>query len=119
MNYKIVEKTNRKYIEIKEPFTCEADVVDFISICISNNINLLLLREEIFTEDFINLRTGLAGIVLQKFINYHIKVSAVIEDRNKIQGRFEELVSELNKSINFRVFNNITEAEDWILNIKQ
>ena len=118
MNYKIVEKTNENYIEIKQPFTCESDVLDVIGICISNDIKLLVLREEVFTEDFINLKLGLAGMVLQKFMNYHIKVSATIEDENKIQGRFEELLNELNKANNFRVFNNMRDAENWILNIK-
>ncbi|QJA08178.1 DUF4180 domain-containing protein [Romboutsia sp. CE17] len=119
MNYKIVEKTNKKYIEIKHPFACESDVLDIIGICISNDIKLLLLREEVFTEEFINLKSGLAGIVLQKFINYHIKASAIIEDKNKIEGRFEELVKELNKSNDFKVFNNIVDAENWILNINK
>lgn len=118
MNYKIIGKTNKKYIEIKQPFNCEADVLDVIGICISNDVELLLLREEVFDENFINLKSGLAGIVLQKFINYRIKVSAIIEDKNKIQGRFEELLNELNKSNDFRVFNNIGDAENWILNIK-
>ena len=118
MNYKIIEKTNKKYIEIKQPFTCESDVLDVIGICISNDIKLLVLREEVFTEDFINLKLGLAGMVLQKFMNYHIKVSATIEDEKKIQGRFEELLNELNMANDFRVFNNMRDAENWILNIK-
>lgn len=118
MNYKIVEKINKKYIEINEPFTCDNDVLDVIGICISNDVELLLLREDVFDENFINLKSGLAGMVLQKFMNYYIKVSAIIEDKNKIQGRFEELISELNKGNDFRVFNNISDAENWILNVK-
>ncbi|WP_042272541.1 DUF4180 domain-containing protein [[Clostridium] dakarense] len=119
MNYKIVEKTNKKYIEVKQPLTCESDVLDIIGICISNDIKLLMLREEVFTEDFINLKSGLAGIVLQKFMNYHIKASATIEDKNKISERLGELIYELNKSNNFRVFDNSVDSENWILNIKQ
>ena len=118
MNYKIVEKSNKKYLEIKEPFTSESDVLDIIGICISNDIGLLMLREEVFSEEFINLKSGLAGIVLQKFINYHIKASVAIEDKSKIQGRFKELISELNKGNDFRVFDNTQDAEEWILNIK-
>ena len=102
MNYKIVEKTNKKYIEVKQPITCESDVLDIIGICISNDIRLLMFKEEAFTEEFINLKLGLAGIALQKFINYNIKVSAIIEDKKKIDGRFGELIYELNKSNNFR-----------------
>lgn len=118
MNYKIVEKANKKYIELKEPFTCEDDVVDVIGTCISNNTKLVLLKEDVLNENFINLKSGLAGMVLQKFMNYHIKVSAVIEDKSKIQGRFEELLRELNKSTGFRVFDTFKDAENWILNIE-
>ena len=118
MNFKIVDKINKKYIEVKQQITCESDVLDIIGICISNDINLLVLREEVFTEEFINLKSGLAGILLQKFMNYHIKASAIIENKNKIQGRFEELIRELNKSSNFRVFDNSVDAENWILDVK-
>ena len=79
MNYKIVEKINKKYIEVKHPIACESDVLDIIGICISNDIKVLLFGEEVFTEAFIDLKSGLAGIVLQKFMNYHIKVSAIIK----------------------------------------
>lgn len=118
MNYKIVEKSNKKYIESKQPVTSESDILDIIGICISNGIKLIVLREEVFTESFINLKLGLAGIALQKFMNYHIKVSAIIEDKSKIQGRFKELISELNKANDFRVFDNSIDAENWILNTK-
>lgn len=111
MDYKI----NENYIEVNGAINSEADVLDIIGVCISNNIKLLLLREGTLTEEFINLRTGLAGIVLQKFINYNIKASAVID--MQIEGRFKELVYELNKSNNFKVFDNNLDAESWILNI--
>lgn len=113
MDYKI----NKEYIEINQPITCESDVLYIINGCISNDIKLLMLREGTLTDEFINLRTGLAGVVLQKFMNYNIKVSAVIE--SELEGRFKELVYELNKSNYFRVFNNNLDAQNWILNIKR
>lgn len=109
-------KLNKNYIEIYEAINCESDVLDIISFCISNDSKLLLLRKGVLTEEFMNLRTGLAGIVLQKLVNYHIKATAVIDI--ELQGRFKELVFELNKSNNFRIFNNNRDAENWILNIK-
>lgn len=118
MNYKIVESRNKRYIEIIEPMKCEADVLDIIGVCIGNSVDILLLREEMFTDDFLNLKSGLAGIVLQKFTNYHIKVSAIIGDKSMIQGRFKELVSELNKSNYFRIFSNFNDAENWIINLQ-
>ena len=115
MDYKIVEKMNKKYIEINQEINTEDDVLDIIGICMSNDTKLLVLREGAFSEKFINLKSGLAGIVFQKFINYHIKVSAIIEDEFKNNKRFQELVYESNKSNNFKVFNNSVSAVNWIL----
>lgn len=118
MKYKIIEKTNKRYIEVNQAITCESDILDVIGICISNDIKLLVLRELVFTSEFINLKTGLAGIVLQKLMNYHIKSSAIIECKNDIQGRFKELIYELNKISDFRVFDNYIDAENWLMNTK-
>lgn len=115
MEYKIIEKSNKKYIELVQKITCQSDVFDIIGICISNDINWIVMREEVLKEEFINLKTGLAGIVLQKFMDYKIKAAAIIEDKNIIKGRFKELMYELDKNNDFRVFNNITDAENWII----
>ena len=118
MDYKIIEKMNKKYIEINQAINCESDILDIIGICISNDTKLVLFREDTLSDEFINLKSGLAGIALQKFMNYNIKVSTII-DEDKMEGRFKELVYELNKSNNFKVFDNSIDAENWILNIKQ
>ena len=115
MDYKVVEKANKKYIEINQVINTEEDVLDIIGICISNSTKLIVLKEDALSDEFINLKSGLAGIALQKFMNYHIKVSAIIEDKTKIEGRFKELIYELNKSSNFRVFDNCVDAEKWII----
>lgn len=117
MDCKILKIGNKRYVEIVEPITCESGVIDIIGISMSNDIDLLLFREEVFTDEFINLKTGLAGIVLQKLSNYHIKVVALIENEKIIKGRFKELLTELSKSNYFRVFNNFNDVENWILKL--
>ncbi|WP_227864737.1 HTH domain-containing protein [Clostridioides sp. ZZV14-6044] len=39
-------------------------------------------------------------------------------DENKINKRFSELMLELNKSNNFRIFDNFEDAKNYILNLK-
>ena len=39
MDYKIVEKMNKKYIEINQEINTEDDVLDIIGICMSNDKN--------------------------------------------------------------------------------
>lgn len=117
MNYEIIEKNDKKYIKIREVIVCENDIIDIIGICISNDINIVLLEKDTFSDDFINLKSGLAGIALQKFMNYYIKMSIII-DKNKVEGRFKELVYELNQTNTFKVFFDSEDAENWIFNIK-
>lgn len=118
MNYKVIEKNSKKYIEcisMEIPLSAERDALDLISLCIENNTGSLIIHEEALSEDFFNLRTGLAGAILQKFMNYHIKAAVIIVSEEKISGRFREMVIETNKGNDFRVYKNFDEAEKWIL----
>jgi len=67
-------------------------------------------------EDFFNLRTGLAGSVLQKFSNYGLKVALVMADQQRVKGKFREFITEANRGNSFKVFSSKEEAENWILN---
>lgn len=118
MNYKVIEKDNKKYIacisgELK--LSSERDATDFISACWEIDTSLLMIYSEALSEDFFNLRTGLAGAVLQKFINYRIKVATVIENQENLNDRFKEMILESNKRNDFRVFKDAIEAESWLL----
>lgn len=115
MDCKIIENKNKTYLEVTQAITSESDILDIIGMCLSTGITRIVLRNNVLSQEFINLKTGLAGLVLQKFMNYQIKVSAIIEDRNSIQGRFKELMYELDKNNNFRVFDNDLDAENWIM----
>lgn len=121
MNYKVVEKDKLKYIECdfsETPLKSEKDALDIIATCMENNANMAIVKEKAFSKDFFNLRTGLAGMILQKFINYQIKVASIIENEDKFNDRFKEMVLEANKGNDFRVFKTITEAENWLVSLK-
>jgi hypothetical protein len=118
MNYKVVEKNNKKYIACDSPETpllSEQDSLNLIAACIENNAYLLMIDAEALTDDFFRLRTGLAGQVLQKFVNYHLKVAVILKKEQRIMGKFKEFLAEANKGNDFRVFDNSEEAEDWLL----
>jgi PadR family transcriptional regulator, regulatory protein AphA len=119
MKYKLIERNNKKYIECNSAETLlrsEQDALDLIIACSENNTHLLMLHSEVLSDDFFKLRTGLAGQVLQKFINYQVKVAVVLTSEQKIKGKFKELIAESNRGNDFRVFINIPEAENWLLN---
>ncbi len=57
----------------------------------------LILPEKIFTEEFFSLKTGLAGEILQKFVNYHFKV-AIIGDFSGYRSKsLADFIYESNK----------------------
>lgn len=117
MTYNIVEIDNKKYINIDsidKKISTQQDVLDVVSICFENNINTLLLSSKIFSKDFFNLKTGLAGTVLQKFINYSIKFAIVLDSEEKLNDRFREMMMEANNGREFRMFKNNIDAKEWI-----
>lgn len=119
MNYRVISKNDIKYIEfISESWklSSEQQVVDCISTCMENEIYTIVFPSKALSEDFFNLRTGLAGMALQKFLNYHVRVAVILENEEKYNERFKEMIMEANKGNNFRTFKNILDAEDWISN---
>lgn len=121
MNFEVREKGGSKYIEVASgevPLRTEQDAVGLITACFENNASLLMLHAGMLGDDFFKLKTGLAGQVLQKFINYHIRVAVIIGDGQKIKGKFKELLAESNRGNDFRVFTSSLEAENWLLDLK-
>lgn len=115
LDYRIVN--NNKYIKFDSSLgklSSEKDVLDYISTCMGNDVYIIMLESNVLSEDFFNLKTGLAGMALQKFINYHIKVAVILENEEKYNDRFREMIMEANKGSNFRTFKNIEDAEIWI-----
>ncbi|CAH8716805.1 DUF4180 domain-containing protein [Paenibacillus melissococcoides] len=118
MNYKIVENGTKKYIELissPTPLSTEQDAVDLVALCREHAIDFLMLHGEALSEDFFNLRTGVAGRMMQKFINYGVKTAVVIPDTSVNKGRFKEMVTESNRSNQFGVFETREDAESWLI----
>ncbi len=118
MNYNLIDKDDKRYIEYisnEKLISKETDAMDLIAACFENNTNLLIIHYETLSEDFFNLRTGLAGAILQKLVNYKIKVAIIIANEENLNDRFREMIIEANKRDDYRTFRNTTDAENWIL----
>jgi hypothetical protein len=118
MDYSVRGKGNLRYIECivgQKYVENERDALDLVAACIENDTNRLLLHERNLSPGFFELSTGLAGNILQKFINYSIKVAAVMDTEKISQGRFREMVIEVNQGNHFRVFHSCIEAVEWLV----
>lgn len=118
MNYKVVEKGELRYIELLscvKPITAEQDALDLVALCGEHETNLLMIHSQALSDNFFVLKTGIAGIILQKFTNYRLKVAAVIPDERMKTGKFKDMISESNRGTQFRVFEDMEEGEKWLL----
>jgi len=97
-----------------EPLRSEEDVMDLIAASWEHGVNRAIIGEEALTDEFFRLRTGLAGLMLQKLVNYRLRTAAIITKEETIQGRAKEMMAELNKGSDFRVFARLADAEAWL-----
>lgn len=88
------------------------DGLDLLGSLYYQGANSIIIRERNLTAAFFNLRTGLAGEILQKFSNYRVRL-AIVGDFEKYSSKsIQEFFYESNKNrqINFvkTVSNAIT-----------
>ncbi len=55
----------------------EADALDLVGSLWGQEVDWLALPKARLGEDFLKLRTGLAGAVIQKFVNYRVRLAIV------------------------------------------
>lgn len=118
MSHQILENQGKKYLYFTSSGSLiqrEQDAIDIVSLCAEHDTNAVVLDGDILSDDFVKLRTGLAGAVLQKLGNYNIKAAVVIKGGQSFPARFQEMVSEHSTGNTFRIFTNLNDAVNWLL----
>lgn len=82
--------------------------------CIEHGARALLLDAGALPAAFFDLRTGVAGDVVQKLVNYGVRMAAVVPDLGAHPERFREFAREANEGQQFRFFATRGEAIDWL-----
>ena len=114
---RLIEKLHQRYVEAvgdRDLIECEKDIVALIGLCAEFNADRILLHGDLLTNAFFDLKSGHAGMILQKLVNYQIKTAVVLR-RDQVHGKFGEFVVETNHGRHFRVFFDREEAESWLL----
>ena len=89
MELKILEEKNQKIAEIKSDeivIKTPQDALDVMADASYYEARSLILREKNLSPEFFDLRTRVAGEILQKFSNYMVKIAII--------GEFEKYKSE-------------------------
>jgi uncharacterized protein DUF4180 len=89
-----------------------SDIADALSASVENGG--LILDEKDLSRDFFELRTGFAGELLQKFVNYRARLAIVVADAAVYGSRFSELVYEHRSHRSVRFFSSPQLARQWL-----
>jgi DNA-binding PadR family transcriptional regulator len=122
MKYTISSNTEITYVHFKDSenkLENERNILDIITALAENNTQFVLLDSETLSKNFLQVKTGLLGILLQKFTLYHIKTAIVISDMNSLKGEFRASIAESSKKDILRLFTTASDAEKWFLSLKQ
>jgi hypothetical protein len=118
MNSTLITTNNHTYLEMLPDGSLvqtERDALDLVAACIENGTGSLLLHAANLPEDFFRLSTGLAGAILLKLSNYHIRCAMLITLELASQGRFHEMVLEANRrNTELHFFYEREAAEKWL-----
>ncbi|WP_340610287.1 DUF4180 domain-containing protein [Xenorhabdus bharatensis] len=85
MKIKVIERDSMCFIHITdtpEPFRSRQDAINIILSHEHRSIAGFIINETCFHPDFFRLKTGIAGEMLQIFVNYRVKI-AILGDMTK------------------------------------
>ena len=122
MNIKKIQKNNKSIAVVKSSKLLIKDVqsaLNFIAtVRYETDCDLVVLNKEAIAENFFRLSTGLAGEILQKFINYYMKLAIVGEFSYYTSKPLQDFIYESNNgnSIFFTASEN--EAIEKLVNSK-
>lgn len=89
------------------------DAIDLLGNCSYQGAFKIILHENQLASDFFDLKTKLAGDILQKFSNYRMKL-AIIGDFSKYGSQsLRDFIYESNKGKLIRFALNIEEVHDF------
>lgn len=82
--------------------------------CLEADARALLFDAGALPAAFFDLRTGVAGELVQKLVNYGLRMAAVVPDVAAQPPRFQEFAREANRGPRFRFFATRAEAVAWL-----
>jgi hypothetical protein len=119
MDLRIVENRGKRYAEAAaghKLMQSVEDSTDLIGFCLENHVDRLMLYAENLSDRFFDLSSGEAGMLVQKFRNYRLRVAVVWSpDKVKHSRRFGEMAAEENQGAYFRMLEDRQTAEVWLL----
>ena len=88
------------------------DALDLMADCGYQGARKLIINEKNITPDFFDLKTGIAGEILQKFSNYQVQL-AIVGDFSKYSSKsLKDFIFESNKHGRVNFLSSTEEAKE-------
>ncbi len=116
--YRLITGHENSFIEclpLAGVIASEQDALEWVAVCGENSTDRLLIGSENLSDEFFDLSTTLAGMILLKFSNYRIRAAALLPPERVTHGKFPEMVVETNRGNLFRIYFDRSLAEAWLL----
>lgn len=100
MEYKIISSPLRIAIaaQLEQPINSEQAALDFfLGLSYGENIQHFVLGKDCFPPAFYDLKTGLAGAILQKIVNYRLHLAIVGDFSGYRSQALQDFIYECNK----------------------
>jgi len=110
MEYKIHQTNTNEIAEIVTADVQIGDAQTFLEIMMNAPCDRIAIRQESLSETFYDLRSGLAGEILQKVVNYRMKLAIVGDFSVYTSKALHDFIYESNKSSTIVFTKTIAEA---------
>ena len=100
MNQKIIENNNQKIAEIisdQIEIRNEQDALDWMATARYEGADNIIIHEQNLPPEFFDLKTKLAGDILQKTVNYRMKIAIVGDFSKYNSSSLQAFIRECNR----------------------
>lgn len=91
------------------------DALDIIGDCWHSDVEAVVMRQENIAPEFFELRTRIAGEILQKFTQYGMRLAIVMDVDRVESGALQDFIRESNRSGNIAFVSSREEAKEVLL----
>ncbi|WP_221391398.1 DUF4180 domain-containing protein [Dyadobacter sp. NIV53] len=118
MDILIHEMNNTKIAEITSEIILVSNPEDSLQILADiyyQDIDKIILHEKNFNPEFFELKTGMAGEILQKYSNYKVRLAIVGDFSNYKSKSLKDFIFESNKKNQINFTRSVEEALQKLL----
>lgn len=119
MTVNIISQNDKPIAIVESPVITPQDALDMIAtVSYNHKCNRIALNKSNLSEEFFKLSTGLAGEILQKFINFRAKVAIIGDFTDYTSKPLHDFIYECNSGNDIFFVSTIDEALERLAKAK-